>query len=552
MRTPVWARVLVAAVLAAFLGLGALWINRPGLQYDETLYVLASYPRDDTPIAYTMHIRGQPVALMLISYLGALKGWLWVPIQRLWTGSAAPVRLPALMLGAAGLGFLYLLARRAFNWQTALAATALAASDPIYLFTTRLDWGPVVLQRLCLLAGCFALLRWYQKRRLADLGLGGFALGVGVFDKATFLWLLAALAAASAIVFPRQVWQSRRGKAPALAVAGFLLGASPFLYYNWKWRGETFRQQAARTEQYAEKLRGVQYLLQGTVIIGWLSRDMEGPPLDPPDRLARLAYAFAPRQPFAETLLLPAILLALLILPALPFSAWGRAMLWLLAFWLLALAQMLPVRSGGAVHHLALLLPWPHLFVAAGLVGAREGLLVWLERPKWRRLLAALLWIAMLALVGANLRAVAHHYYRILGYGGGIGWSEAIYGLERSLQRARPEKILLLDWGISTQVRVLSGDRLPVTEAAQPQGASYQGGYLESWLRNPRALYVKHAAGEPAAFPQIAEAFRKLATQLGYIIEVVEVIRDPRGRPIFEILAARPPTAPATPPGPSP
>jgi 4-amino-4-deoxy-L-arabinose transferase-like glycosyltransferase len=192
-------------LVAAFVLLGVAWISRPGLYYDETLFVLASYPRDDTAIAYTMHLGKQPVALMLIEYLGALKGWIYAPLLHVFSGSAALVRVPALLIGAAALVFLYFLARRAFGPAAALAALALAASDPVYLFTTRLDWGPVVIQRLCLAAGCYGVLRWWQERGFRHLFWGCFVFGVGVFDKATFLWLLAALGLATVAAFPRQL-----------------------------------------------------------------------------------------------------------------------------------------------------------------------------------------------------------------------------------------------------------------------------------------------------------------------------------------------------------
>jgi 4-amino-4-deoxy-L-arabinose transferase-like glycosyltransferase len=550
MSTPAWARVAVIVVLAGFIALGALWIERPGLQYDETLFVLASHPRDDAPIAYMMHFHGHPVALMIISYLGALKGWLYVPILRLWPGSVAAVRLPMLLVGAAGLGFLYLLARRAFGWRTALVALALAATDPIYLFTTRLDWGPVAIQRLCLLAGCYGVLCWWQQKRLRYLGLGCFAWGVGVFDKATFLWLLTALALSTVLVFGRQVWVSLRPKVMATALAGLLLGSAAFVYYCWKWPGESFRRESESPAKYAGKLRGLQQMLEGTVLVGWFSRDMDERPLEPSGALARVVYAIAPHEPQAETLLLPALLLALLLLPALRFAPWGRGMVLLLLFCLFGFVQMLLVADAGAIHHQALLLPFPQLFVAAGLMGWFDSVGRWLRAERFRTAAGAAMCLLVVVLVGANLRGVAHHYFRILAYGGGPGWTEAIYALEDSLEAGRPEKVVLLDWGLAMQLRVLTADRLPVVEAALPQGPKYDSQYLEAYLTNPKVLFVRHAPGEPVAFPQIAAAFDEFTVARGYRVDVQETVKDLRGRPIFEILAARPGPGTTIPPVP--
>ncbi|HYM11263.1 MAG TPA: glycosyltransferase family 39 protein [Bryobacterales bacterium] len=532
--------VLALLLIALFAGLGSLWIASPGLQYDECLFVLAAYPHNDIPIAYTMHFHRRPVALMIIDYLGALKGWLYIPILRGRPASAALIRLPALLLGAASLYFLYLLARRAFGPPTALAAVALAATDPSYLFTTRLDWGPVAIQHVCLLAGACGVLRWWQKRRLLDLALGFFAMGVGIFDKATFLWLLAALVVAAAIVFPRQFAVALRPRPLAAALAGLLIGSAPFLYYNWKWKGATFHHQAERTGQYGEKLRALQFTLDGMALASWFSRDMEGTPLDPPDRAARIAYEIAPREQAVPTLLAPAAVLSFLLLPALPFLPYGRGMLFTLLFCLLAFLAMLPIQGAGSVHHIALLLPFPQLFVAAGLTGARDAVRRWFKGRWGRRAATALLWLVVLALAAANLRVVAYYYFRILGYGGGTGWSEAIYSLDRALENRQPEKIVLLDWGMSNQLRLLSGDRLPIYEAPEPQGSGYDTHVLEGFLAKPRAVFVRYAAGEPPAFPQIAAAFLEAAAHRGYRMEIMETIRDRRGRPIYDLLAARP------------
>ena len=533
-------RPIVLALIALFVVLGSLWISRPGLYYDEVLFIQASHPRDDIPIAYTMHFRGRPVALMLISYLGALKGWLYAPVLRLFPPSAALVRLPMLLAGAAALGFFYLFARRAFGSTAALGALALAATDPTYLFTARLDWGPVAIQRLCLAAGCFAALRWWQKRRSRDLFWGYLAFGLGVFDKATFLWLLVALGLATALVFSRQVWRSLRSQALPIALAGFLLGSLPFLYYCWKGPGETFRQQRDTPDKYAEKLRGVQYTLEGVGLIGWFSRDPDLRPASPDSALARLVYAISPPQPFVETLLLPACVAALLLLPGLPFHPWGRGMLFLLLFLVFVFVQMLPLQGAGAAHHLALLLPFPQLFVAAGLTGARARLDPWLPRPSLRRAASLVLALVITLLAAANLRVVAHHYYRILAFGGAGGWTEAIYALHQSLEQSRAEKIFLLDWGMMNQLRLLSRDRLPLVEAAQPQGPEDNAPYLQSWLGNPNVLFVKPAPGEPPVFPQVLVAFGKALRQQGKEPRIVETVRDYRGRAVYEVLTVKP------------
>jgi hypothetical protein len=226
-------------------------------------------------------------------------------------------------------------------------------------------------------------------------------------------------------------------------------------------------------------------------------------------------------------------------------------MLFLLLFCLFAFVQMLLVADAGAIHHQALLLPFPQLFVAAGLMGLLDGAGRWVRSARFRVAASTVVCLLALGLVGANLRGVAHYYFRILGYGGGPGWTEAIYTLDQALKTGRPEKVVLLDWGLSTQLRVLTADRLPVFEATLPQGPQYDSRYLEAYLTNPKVLFVRHAPGEPVAFPQIAAAFDQFTVSRGYRVDVQETVKDLRGRPIFEILAARPAPGTTIPPAPT-
>ena len=106
----------------------------------------------------------------------------------------------------------------------------------------------------------------------------------------------------------------------------------------------------------------------------------------------------------------------------------------------------------------------------------------------------------------------------------------------------------MLDWGIALQLRVLTAERLPLVEAPLPQGATYESRQFEGPLANPKALFVGRAPGEPVAFPQIAAGFRQLAEARGYGVQVLETVRDFHGRPVFEILAARPAAVPPSPP----
>src|SRR3954469_21431748 len=102
-RTPV-ANATVAALLICllFTAIAVPWIDKPGIQTDEVLFAGGIYP----PFDDQLH------PLMVMSYVGALKSLLWAAIFKLWPPSPASVRIPAVLLGALSIWWLYVLLSR--------------------------------------------------------------------------------------------------------------------------------------------------------------------------------------------------------------------------------------------------------------------------------------------------------------------------------------------------------------------------------------------------------------------------------------------------------
>src|SRR5512144_3142944 len=87
----------VALVLCNFLA-GLSFIPYPGIQNDEALFSSGIY--DPGRTISQVSVFGHHIPMMLISYLGALKSWIYAPILEVWDPSVWSVRLPVLMLGA--------------------------------------------------------------------------------------------------------------------------------------------------------------------------------------------------------------------------------------------------------------------------------------------------------------------------------------------------------------------------------------------------------------------------------------------------------------------
>lgn len=180
---PVAAMLLLCVVQAMVL---LRHIDRPGLYYDEILFVNAAVGgRGDEFVA--MRIGGMPV--MLMPYLGALKAWIWSPIFAVWSIDASSVRIPAIAIGLAG-NVLACLAMGVWFGRTAAVLTALAVCcDPTVGMQSRLDWGPNAIMFLC--RGGFLLsasLACTGRTRCGLLGMLVFA-AAGCFDKLSFLWI---------------------------------------------------------------------------------------------------------------------------------------------------------------------------------------------------------------------------------------------------------------------------------------------------------------------------------------------------------------------------
>ena len=229
--------VMVVAVLAAYLFFSLAWISLPGPDADEVLFIAVWYRY--SPISfYVDHFRifHSNIVTMVGSYNGALKGWLWslfFAVNR----SMYTVRIPAALLGGVILALFYCWVRRLYSGPTALVALLLAATDPVYIISSRIDSGPVVLQRLLLLVGILAGTSWLLDRARparahSRLAASGLCLGLALWDKATFAWCLLALAATLLVLFPREMLRRLRPYPAAVFLLFLCLGSLPLPVFN--------------------------------------------------------------------------------------------------------------------------------------------------------------------------------------------------------------------------------------------------------------------------------------------------------------------------------
>ncbi len=516
----------MAAVCAGlfFLFLGALWIDQPGLYYDEVFFVWASYPDPEPGSPGYFEILGRPMKLMVVPYTGALKGWIYRILFQVFPGSAAMARLPVLLLGAVAILLLYWLISRVADRRVALVAALLAAADSTFLLTTRLDWGPVAIQRFGLLAGCCLLVKWHRAGHRAYLATGFFVFGLGAFDKLSFLWLLAALAAVTLALFPKLVLRRQTVSWAALAAVTFLIGFMPVILY--------YAQPSAERSPLAldwdrgswqRKVGMLQGTLDGTAVPNAVvmpetaARGLEVSGLE-----RAIGLVGGPERP---ALFFPALLVTVCLLPLTLRSSCRKIVAFSAGYCVLAWAIMFLVQGAGAVHHLALVYPFPHVFVA----GSAFGIMERVRRAGMRHFLRASLALALLLIVVDGVRITLGFQVRLARQGERAVWSSAIYDLHESLLKMRPFLTVALDWGIGAQIRFLSRARTPIYEWWSTTTASQ----LPSLLEKPEVLYLGFV--ENPGVPGQTPLFQELVRSRGYDWERVATIADRAGRPMYYV-----------------
>ncbi len=410
-----------ASAAIFFLLVGCIFIPRLGLQNDEALFGMAFFK----PYAsYTVQLGHTRLPLMLMSYVGALKAWMYRPIFKTFGIGIWTIRLPALLAGAATVWSFFLLLRRTAGDRAALLGCSLLAVDSVYLLTACFDWGPVALAHLLLISALLLLLEFHRSPRSAPLAAAFFLLGLAMWDKAIAEWMISGIALALLLFYWRPILSRATPRRLALAVAAFLIGALPLIVYNARTNGATFagnfHPEAAALSAKASLLAST---MRGEGLIGYLCfADGQKPKAHAPKGFIEqgsAALSAVSGHPHRH-LLLYAFFLAILLAPLARGPA-RRAILCALAALALAWGQMaITANAGGSAHHIILLWPLPQFVIAVSFAAA--------SRRIGRAAVPAFSAVTLTLLVSGAL-LLNEHYATIVRNGGGPAWTTAIYKL---------------------------------------------------------------------------------------------------------------------------
>ncbi|MGO9096644.1 MAG: ArnT family glycosyltransferase [Bryobacteraceae bacterium] len=519
------------ALCLAFFLQGLVLIPYLGVQNDEALFGMAIY--QPLTAEYSARIFGHAVPTMIMSYIGALKAWIYFPIFQIWPPAPYSLRIPVLLFGTLTVWLFFLLVRDTVGVRAALAGCALLACDPIFLLTNTFDWGPVALQHLLLVAGVWLVVRFYQRGGMINLGAGFFLLGLGLWDKALFVWMLSGLGVATLAVFRRELASRLNWRNAGLAVVCFLAGAWPLVAYNRERPMQTLSANANfSTSQLDSKLVQMKVTLEGGSLLGYLVRDEPAPrPGRPTWMLERWSVALSEAADERRAgYMVIACVLALALLPWLWTTPARRPMLFSLVLMLVAWAQMLFTKdAGGSAHHTVLLWPFPHLLVAAAFAQA-TGVL----RRAGPVALAALVAVVC----GSNLLVTNQYLAQAVVRGPGAVWTDAINPLAEYLKQLPAQRVYVMDWGIFDAIRLLDQGQVALRvgsdQVSKEKMDSSDQQLVREMLAAPETVFVGHTEGNEV-FSGSSARFVAAAEAAGYRKQVLRVVGDGRGRPIFEV-----------------
>jgi len=515
------ARLFLLAIFLGFIGLGLLFIPRMGIEVDEALVAFPIYAPGTA--AYSWHWGHHEIPLMLSTYVGALKSWFYYFLFSITPPRPISLRLPTLMLTASTLWIFFGILRDALDRRAAWIGVLLLATDTSYLMLTIPDFGPIVLQFFFKLSALALLLRFSRTGSRIHLVASFFLLGLGLWDKILFTWVLIGFAAGAIVAFPKELRPYATKTNIGIAGLAFLIGALPLLIYNIARPAETLRVNL-RTEQVPVrvKLEILKRTVDGSGHAGFIPSMEPGP--DPGDAhrwYQRLSISIAKwtGHPRHNLIFFP----ALAVLGFLPFL-WPTparkpllfAITVCLGTWL---AIVFTPNTGTATHHAILI--WPFHLMAIAIVLARF--------PK----MAAVATTALLCC--SNLALTNQYYADLLINGPAIRWTDAMDPLARYLMDLHAPRVVAADWGFLETMTVLSKGGLSLYAPDDTNDASIR------WaLSDPANVFVAHSANF-VFHPWERAAIENLAQRDGYQEIPLASIHDRNGRPTFDIFRFRKP-----------
>ncbi len=553
-RTGGRVNLYLLAILALYASLSLYQINLPGLHYDEAFEAVPAMQllRGLPVTAFRnsgIQLGGQLFPLMTQDYIGAINTYLAVPFIALFGATTAALRVMSILVGIVTIWLTYSLCHALTNSRpVGLTAALLLAVDPTFVFWNRQGIFVTAVTATLGVAVTFCWLRRWQTGATGWSMAGAFLLGLGLYSKFLFLWLIGALVAAVLLLNLSQIIKSRntllrivkRRKVEIMGGAvAFLLGCWPLIAYNVQTMGTFLNiSENAATSYYGvnnlafgpnlwERIGQFLTILHGSHL--WYLGDIIANPLPPllfGLALIVVIVLMATRKPVAVSNQPEKL--------SLPRPTPQKAVIF--PFLVIGLVICLSVGTVSALWltHFAILMPWPAIALSISgwyILSAFRSFTLQNSNIK----LTVLVGVALGLLVATNLFSVIR-YHRVLAVSGGLSsHSDAIYHLSDWLARRHEAQIVAMDWGLAAPVTYLTNGQVAPIEifgyAWQPNADLTNR--LESFISQPDSLYLWRAPDE-IIFDRSQE-FKSVYRPLNLEENIEAAFYERSGRPLLGV-----------------
>lgn len=200
--------IFVLYFIGVFIYLASKYINMPGIYYDEITFVNAALGGIGDNFIY-QRLLGIPT--MMMPYIGALKSWMYYPVFKVFGISAVTIRLPVILISACSLWVWYLIGKKLFaNKLYPILLVVILATDPAFIFQSKLDWGPIVIQVFLMTLSIYFFLKIIIVQSTKSLWPLFFCLLLGIYNKLNFIWFVSAFGIAIIIFYSKTIFQLYR------------------------------------------------------------------------------------------------------------------------------------------------------------------------------------------------------------------------------------------------------------------------------------------------------------------------------------------------------
>ncbi|GIW59824.1 MAG: hypothetical protein KatS3mg087_0890 [Patescibacteria group bacterium] len=400
------------------------------------------------------------VPLMILYYAGPHKSYLLAGWFAIWGSSLESLRIFVLLCGGVVVSLWYLVWDKYVGKKVAVLATLLLITDPSFLLSRILDWGPLaiqdILKAVLLWMMCQIVVDEVKNKSLWWYGGIGIVAGLAIWEKFNAWWFVMPV---MAIVISRlwyekeQVWQ--RG---LVLFGGVFAGLIPVVLLWWKrpWFLETSMESFGEFEKY--RLLHLHNLNSSNLLLNYSSNwgDKLGQLWDVV--AGRAIFDFIARENFALEGVGGYLMLACGYL-AIVFGKLfeRRERYWLgvwggFAIWVELMRLFTP--HANAIHHALVIYPFVQVVMAIVFVRLYE-IRPFLIKTLVILVICAQMWILVVGVLYVREVKNVHAYWN------GLLMNEVTKDLEMGTGR-----YVAIDWGLSLPVGFLSNGRVRVEDLA--------------------------------------------------------------------------------------